>query len=348
MVALNHAYGCGVAIDAPGAAIPIRTIKNISKSPNLCEELMIVSLGCEKLRPEMLTDGCPVDDVGTLLTVQDEHIIGFTGMIAEGMEQAKGHLERLNKRERVKCPVSELCVGMQCGGSDAFSGVTANPVLGKVADLIVHAGGTVVFSEVTEVRDVAHILSDRCETKEVSDKLIEKFRIYDAYLAAGGADRAANTTPGNKAGGLANITEKALGSFVKSGSTKIVEVLSPGEKATKKGLIFAATPASDFIAGTLQLAAGMNLHMFSTGRGTPYSISPVPTMKLATRSELANRWPDLIDFNAGVVLEGEQTLDEIAMNLFLLVLETASGKRTMAEILGLQNDLVLHTPGPVT
>lgn len=348
VVAINHPYGCGVAIDAPQAAIPIRTIRNISRNPNVCDELMVVSLGCEKMRPDMITDGYDDFDCSSLLTLQDEHHIGFEGMIRQGMKDARFHLERLEKKRRVKVPASHLIIGLQCGGSDALSGVTANPLLGKVADLIVRAGGTVIFSEITEVRDVAHILAERCADATVCRKLIDEFRVYDAYLSAGGADRSANTTPGNKAGGLANITEKALGSFIKSGSSQIKEVLSPGEKATKKGLIFAATPASDFIAGTLQLAAGMNIHLFSTGRGTPYNLSAVPVMKIATHTSLASRWYDLIDVDAGKLLEPEQNLDKMAMNLFEGILSVASGKQTAAEKLGLENDLVLFAPGPVT
>src|SRR5206468_4164147 len=187
VVALEHHYGCGVGIDAPDASIPIRTLRNISLNPNFGGEVMVVSLGCEKLQPERL----------------------------------------------------------------------------------VRAGAAVMFSEVTEVRDGIAQLTARAATPEVAQALVREMAWYDAYLARGRVDRSANTTPGNKKGGLANIVEKAMGSIVKSGSAPISGVLSPGEKVKQKGLIYAATPASDFICGTLQLAAGMNLHIFTTGRGTP-------------------------------------------------------------------------------
>ena len=211
----------------------------------------------------------------------------------------KSHLERLNARRRETVPASELVVGVQCGGSDAFSGVTANPAVGFCTDLLVRAGASVMFSETTEVRDGIAQLTARATTPEVAERLIQEMAWYDAYLQRGSVDRSANTTPGNKAGGLSNIVEKAMGSIVKSGTAPISNVLSPGEKLKAKGLTYAATPASDFICGTLQMAAGMNLHVFTTGRGTPYGLAAVPVIKVATRSDLARRWHDLMDVNAG-------------------------------------------------
>jgi len=172
---------------------------------------------------------------------------------------------------------------------------------------------------------------------------------YDAYLGKGGADRSANTTPGNKKGGLSNIVEKAMGSIVKSGTAPISGVLSPGEKLKHKGLIYAATPASDFICGTLQLAAGMNLHIFTTGRGTPYGLAEVPVIKVATRTDLARRWHDLMDLNAGTIADGEATIEEVGMQLFQMMLDVASGRRrTWSEQWKLHNALVLFNPAPVT
>lgn len=277
VVALEHSYGCGVAIDAPDAIVPIRTLRNISLNPNFGGEVMVVSLGCEKLQPERLLPpgtipiadqrGAPADDLDVVCLQDDAHV-GFMSMIDSVMRQAETHLTRLNKRRRETVPASELVVGVQCGGSDAFSGVTANPAVGFCTDLLVRAGATVMFSEVTEVRDGIDQLTSRASTPEVADAMIREMAWYDAYLDKGRVDRSANTTPGNKKGGLSNIVEKAMGSIVKSGSAPITGVLAPGEKLTHKGLIYAATPASDFICGTLQLAAGMNLHVFTTGRGT--------------------------------------------------------------------------------
>jgi galactarate dehydratase len=172
---------------------------------------------------------------------------------------------------------------------------------------------------------------------------------YDAYLQRGSVDRSANTTPGNKAGGLSNIVEKAMGSIVKSGNASISGVLAPGEKLRgAKGLVFAATPASDFICGTLQLAAGMNLHVFTTGRGTPYGLAECPVIKVATRSDLARRWHDLMDLNAGTIADGAATIEDVGWALFRLMLEVASGRKTWAEQWRLHNALVLFNPAPVT
>jgi len=303
-----------------------------------------------------LIDERNVADVGDsadakldVVCLQDEAHVGFMSMVDSILRQAEEHLERLNDRRRETVPASELVVGVQCGGSDAFSGVTANPAVGFCTDLLVRAGATVMFSEVTEVRDGIDQLTARATTPEVAEAMIREMAWYDAYLERGRVDRSANTTPGNKKGGLSNIVEKAMGSIVKSGSAPISGVVAPGEKARQKGLLYAATPASDFICGTLQLAAGMNLHVFTTGRGTPYGLAEVPVIKVATRSDLARRWHDLMDVNAGRIADGEATIEDIGWEMFRLMLEVASGRRkTWAEQWKLHNQLVLFNPAPVT
>lgn len=359
VVALEHTYGCGVAIDAPDAVIPIRTLRNISLNPNFGGEVMVVSLGCEKLQPERLmppgvipiTDqrGEQAQEGLDVVCLQDNAHVGFMSMIDSIMRQAKVHLERLNQRRRETVPASALVVGVQCGGSDAFSGVTANPAVGYCADLLVRAGATIMFSETTEVRDGIAQLTSRAVNEDIADQMIAEMAWYDEYLKRGSVDRSANTTPGNKKGGLSNIVEKAMGSIVKSGSAPISGVLSPGNRLEgRKGLVYAATPASDFICGTLQLAAGMNLHVFTTGRGTPYGLAECPVIKVATRSDLARRWHDLMDVNAGRIADGEKTIEEVGWELFQLMLDVASGKKTWAEHHQLHNALVLFNPAPVT
>ncbi len=357
VVALEHAYGCGVAIDAPGAEIPIRTLRNISLNPNFGGEVMVVSLGCEKLQPERLLPPGSIPlidqrgdtDALDVVRLQDEAHVGFMSMVESIMRQAEQHLVRLNQRRREAVPASELVVGVQCGGSDAFSGVTANPAVGYCTDLLVRAGASVMFSETTEVRDGIDQLTSRASTPEIAAALVREMTWYDAYLKRGSVDRSANTTPGNKQGGLSNIVEKAMGSIVKSGSSPITGVLAPGEKLAQKGLTYAATPASDFICGTLQLAAGMNLHVFTTGRGTPYGLAACPVIKVATRTDLARRWHDLMDVNAGTIADGSKTIEEVGWELFHLMLDVASGRKiTWAEHWGLHNALVLFNPAPVT
>lgn len=349
VVAFSHTYGCGVAIDAPAAIIPIRTIRHIAQNPNFGDETMVIGLGCEKLRPERLLADDKIPSKESILYLQDEAFSGFDEIVQGIMDMAELHLKKLNQRKRETCSASHLVVGMQCGGSDAFSGLTANPVAGFASDLIVRAGGTVMFSEVTEVRDAIHLLVPRAVNEKVAQALKDEMAWYDAYLSNGQADRSANTTPGNKRGGLSNIVEKALGSVAKSGSSPIADVVSPGEKVKTKGLNFAATPASDFVCGTLQLAAGMNVHVFMTGRGTPYGLSMVPVIKVSSNSTLANRWFDLIDFDAGPVAFGTKTIEEMGWELFQLILDVASGtKKVATDKLGLYNDLALFNPGPLT
>ncbi len=344
VVAITHAYGCGVAIQAPGAAIPISTLRHIGQHANLGGAPLVVSLGCEKLQPSKLFP--LLDPAESVVRLQDEG--GFGPMIASILRLAEKRLAELNQRQRVPCPAAGLIVGLQCGGSDAFSGVTCNPAVGFAADLLVRAGATVLFSEVTEVRDAVHLLTPRCESREIALALVREMRWYDQYLAQGLADRSANPTPGNKRGGLSNIVEKALGSIAKAGSTAIRHVATHGERVTAKGLVFAATPASDFICGTQQLAS-MNLHVFTTGEGTPYGLALAPVIKVSSRTALAEKWPDLIDLDAGRIATGTASIEEVGWELFRMILDVASGrKKTWAEHWGLANALAPFNPGPVT
>lgn len=228
------------------AYIPIRAITNVIRHPNFDGEIMVVGLGCEKLTYDRVL---PKEDIApdNVLTLQD--YAGHDAMMNAIMEMAEKKFQKLNLRKREELPLSDLLIGMQCGGSDAFSGVSANPSAGYAVDMLVRGGATVMFSEVTEVRDGVHMLAARCADAHTRDRLAEEMKWYDKYLADGGVGRDANPTPGNKKGGLANIVEKAMGSIAKSGTSQNVEVLSPAEKPTKHGLIYAATPASDIVCG---------------------------------------------------------------------------------------------------
>lgn len=347
VVAITHGYGCGVAIDAPGAAIPISTLHHISLHPNAGGRPLVVSLGCEKLQPgRLFRNELPILEPSNIIRLQDQN--GFAAIVAAIMEAAEKRLAELNRRERETCPASDLVVGLQCGGSDAFSGVTCNPAVGYAADLLVRTGAAVLFSEVTEVRDAVHLLTPRAANERVARDLIREMRWYDDYLAMGQADRSANPTPGNKRGGLSNIVEKALGSIAKAGSSPITAVASHGEKVSAKGLVFAATPASDFICGTQQLAS-MNMHIFTTGEGSPYGLALVPVVKVSSRTALAEKWHDLIDIDAGRIATGRATIEEVGWEIFRFVLDVASGrKRTWSDRWGLGNALTPFNPGPVT
>lgn len=346
IVAVTHPYGCGVAIHAPLAEIPIRAITNIIRHPNFGGEIMVVGLGCEKLTYSYVL---PQEDITkeNVLTLQD--YAGHDAMMQAIFEMAEKKLQKLNKRHREELPLSELLIGMQCGGSDAFSGISANPSAGYAADLLVRGGATVMFSEVTEVRDGVQMLAARCVDAHTRDRLVEEMKWYDKYLAEGGVGRDANPTPGNKAGGLSNIVEKAMGSIAKSGSSSIVEVLSPAEKPTKHGLIYAATPASDIVCGPSQVASGIGLQVFMTGRGTPYGLAISPVIKVCSRKEMKAHWFDLIDISAGAVVTGEATIQDVGEEIFDMILDVASGlKKPYSDQYGFHNDMCIFNPAPIT
>ncbi|NLD34736.1 MAG: galactarate dehydratase [Clostridiales bacterium] len=343
---LTHAFGCGVAIDAPGAAIPLRTLRHLVHHPNFGGEVMAVGLGCEPLHAGLLLDARD-NTQGNVILLQQE--AGFDAMVAAILRMAERKLERLNRRRRQVLPLSQLMIGLQCGGSDAFSGMTANPVAGYAADLLVEAGGTVLFSEVTEVRDAVHLIARRCVDEACRDRLAQEMRWYDDYLRGGQVDRSVNPSPGNREGGLSNIVEKTLGAIAKSGTAPIVQVLSPAERPTRRGMIFAATPASDFVCGPCQLASGITLQVFMTGRGTPYGLAAAPVIKVSSRTELKEQWGDLIDFDAGPAATGGSTIPRLGEALFRQIVDVASGRiRPAAERYGIHNDLCLFNPAPIT
>lgn len=346
VAAVTHPYGCGVAINAPMAEIPIRAITNLIRHPNFGGEIMVVGLGCEKLTYDRVL---PQEDITpeNVLTLQD--YAGHDAMMQAVLDMAKKKLERLNQRKREELPLSELLIGMQCGGSDAFSGITANPSAGYAADMLVRGGATVLFSEVTEVRDGVHMLAARCADKKTRDRLAREMRWYDSYLADGGVDRDANPTPGNKKGGLANIVEKAMGSIAKSGTSPITEVLSPAQKPSCHGLIYAATPASDIVCGPSQTASGIGLQVFMTGRGTPYGLEICPVIKVCSRNEMKEHWFDMIDISAGDVATGEKTIADVGTEIFHMILDTASGKKKpYSDQYGFHNDMCIFNPAPIT
>lgn len=346
VVAVTHPYGCGVAINAPMAYIPIRAITNVIRHPNFGGEIMVVGLGCEKLTYDRVL---PPEDITpeNVLTLQDW--AGHDAMMDAILAMADKKLQKLNLRTREELPLSELLIGMQCGGSDAFSGITANPSAGYAADMIVRGGGTVLFSEVTEVRDGVQILAARCPDAHTRDRLAEEMKWYDDYLAAGGVGRDANPTPGNKKGGLSNIVEKAMGSIAKSGTSPIAEVLSPAQKPSKHGLIYAATPASDIVCGPSQVASGIGLQVFMTGRGTPYGLDICPVIKVCSRNEMKSHWFDLIDISAGSVATGEASIADVGTEIFNMILDVASGiKKPYSDQYGFHNDMCFFNPAPIT
>ena len=326
--------------------MPIRAVRNLIHHPNFGGEIMVVGLGCEKLSYDRVLT--PEENIPeNVLTLQDWP--GHDAMMNALMDMADRKLQKLNKRTREELPLSDLLIGMQCGGSDAFSGVTANPSAGYASDMIVKGGGTVMFSEVTEFRDGVHMLAARCVDEEARDKLAAEVGWYDNYLDEGGVDRDANPTPGNHAGGLSNIVEKAMGSIAKSGTSPIVQVIGPAEKPVKKGLICACTPASDIVCGPSQVASGIGLQVFMTGRGTPYGLEISPVIKVCSRNEMKDHWFDMIDISAGPVATGEKTIEQVGHELFDKIIAVASGKdQPWTEKYRLHNYLCVFNPAPIT
>ncbi|MCL2602095.1 MAG: UxaA family hydrolase, partial [Treponema sp.] len=342
---LKHNYGCGCTIESPDAEIPIRTLRNLLRNPNFGGQIMVIALGCEKLTPDMLLQ--PHENNSDNVIVAQK-VSGFNAMLDAVLRMAETKLQKLNERRRTRLPLEKLCIGIQCGGSDAFSGITANPATGYASDLLVSAGGTVMFPEITEARDGVQFISERCISREVSQKLAREMRWYDAYLERGGASTNSNPSPGNKAGGLSNIMEKTMGALAKSGSAPIAGILSAGELAVDKGLLFTATPASDFHCGTLMLASGTALQVFTTGRGTPYGLAAAPVVKVSTRTELKKLWNDIIDIDAGTIIEGEESIRDVGQRLFKMIVDTASGRyKPFAEKNRVYNELCVFDVAPI-
>jgi altronate hydrolase len=223
-------------------------------------------------------------------------------------------------------------VGLQCGGSDAYSGITANPSLGSAVDLLVRHGGTAVLGETPEIYGAEHLLTRRAASREVGQKLIERIRWWESYTASHGAAMDNNPTPGNKAGGLTTILEKSLGAVAKGGTTNLVEVYQYAQPIAMKGLVFMDTPGYDPVSLTGMVAGGANLICFTTGRGSVYGCRPVPVVKLATNTDLYNRMLDDMDINCGEAIEGNTTVEELGQDIFRFILAVASGKKTKSEL----------------
>lgn len=346
VVVIVPPYGCGVAIDAPEAKVPIRTIRGLIHHPNFAGEALVVSLGCEKLTPERVMDPEEICDENRVVL---QACRGYEAMLETICQRAERKLERLEQRRRQELPLGMLTVGLQCGGSDAFSGMTGNPAVGYAADMLVRAGATVMFSENSEVRDGAQQLAARIPDRETCRRLQEELAWCDRYLEEGGVDRTANPTPGNKAGGLSNIVEKAMGSIAKSGTSPIVEVIGTGERPTRHGMIYAATPANDMICGTSQMASGIGLQVFITGRGTPYNLQAIPVIKVGTRTDLKEQWFDLIDVDAGTIATGQEDIAQVGTRIFQLIVDVASGRaKTFADRHRIYNDAYVFNPAPIT
>jgi altronate hydrolase len=340
VVALTHGSGCAVDPDGEGLAMLQRTLGGYACHPNFWS-VLVIGLGCETNQiPKLLaTQGLTDNARLRTFTIQDTG--GTTKTIAQGIALIREMLPLANQVQRETVPANHLTIGLQCGGSDGYSGISANPVLGAAVDLLVQQGGTAILSETPEIYGAEHLLTRRASTPEIGRKLVDRIRWWEEYCARNGAQMNNNPSAGNKAGGLTTVLEKSLGGIAKGGSTNLNEVYEYAQPVKARGLVFMDTPGYDPISATGQVAGGANMICFTTGRGSAYGCAPSPSVKLATNSALMERQSDDMDLNCGEVLDGTNTIEALGAALFQLLLDTASGQRSRSESHGYgQNEFV--------
>jgi altronate hydrolase len=348
VIALTHGQGC--AIDSEGEALEMirRTLGGYARHANFAG-VLIVGLGCETNQIDGLVQSQGLTPGAALKTMTIQATGGTARTVAAGIEQVKAMLVEANKVRREPVDAKHLVIGLQCGGSDGYSGITANPALGAAVDRLVSHGGTAILSETPEVYGAEHLLTRRAVSREVGEKLIERIHWWEAYCARMNADLNNNPSAGNKAGGLTTILEKSLGAVAKGGTTNLVDVYRYAELVRAHGLVFMDTPGYDPVSATGQVAGGANLICFTTGRGSAYGCAPSPSLKLGTNTALWQRQAEDIDLNCGSILDGERTVDELGEEIFQLMLATASGQASKSEIHGYgQNEFVPWQIGAIT
>ncbi|MDP1881316.1 MAG: altronate dehydratase family protein, partial [Bradyrhizobium sp.] len=321
VVALTHKTGCGMTQDEPLRVLR-RTLGGYARHANF-SAVIVLGLGCEVNQIGGLMQEQKL--AGRLRAMDIQEVGGTRKTVEAGAAFVREALVDANNVRREPVSAGELTVALQCGGSDGYSGVSANPALGAASDLLVRHGGTVILSETPETYGAEHLLTRRAVSREVGEKLVALMRWWEEYTEREGAEMNANPSPGNKAGGLTTILEKSLGAMAKAGSTNLVDVLNYAEEVTKKGFVFMDTPGYDPVAATGQVAGGANLVCFTTGRGSVFGCKPAPSIKLATNSAMFKRMEDDMDVNCGTILDGEETVQQCGQRIFDLMLKTASG-----------------------
>lgn len=340
VVALTHGVGCAVDPQGDGLAVLQRTLGGYACHANFAS-VLIIGLGCEtnQISDLLATQGLKENVKLHTFTIQDTG--GTVKTIQYGINRIQEMLPSANAVQRQTVSASHLVVGLQCGGSDGYSGISANPVLGAAVDLLVRQGGTAILSETPEIFGAEHLLTRRAVTPAVGEKLVQRITWWEEHCKRNGASMDNNPSSGNKAGGLTTVLEKSLGGIAKGGSTNLVEVYEYAQPVRAKGLVFMDTPGYDPISATGQVAGGANLICFTTGRGSAYGCSPTPSLKLATNTALWQRQADDMDINCGDVLDGSATIAELGLRFFQLMLDTASGRQSRSELHGYgQNEFV--------
>jgi altronate hydrolase len=330
VVALTHKTGCGMTMDEPLRVLR-RTLAGFARHANF-SHVIAIGLGCEVNQLGPMLEEQKLS--GRLRTMDIQDSGGSRSTVLKGLDFVKEVLAEANAVTRVPMPASELCVALQCGGSDGYSGITANPALGAASDLVVRHGGTVILSESPETYGAEHLLTRRAVSREVGQKLVDVMTWWEGYTAREGAEMNANPSPGNKAGGLTTILEKSLGAMAKAGTTNLVEVYRYAEPVTAKGFVFMDTPGYDPVGATGQVAGGANLVCFTTGRGSVFGMKPAPSIKLATNTAMYDRLSEDMDINCGGIVSGGETVEACGQRIFELMLRTASGEPTRSEAMG--------------
>jgi altronate hydrolase/galactarate dehydratase len=333
VVPIVHGTGCGMSGKDEGYATLFRTLAGYAQHPNF-GGILLIGLGCEVMQVADLVGGRPIRSDGALryMTIQNEG--GTRRTIERGLDELRGIAELANQAERAPAPISAITVGMQCGGSDGYSGITANPALGYASDLLVRRGGTTILSETSEIYGAEHLLTRRAETIEVGEKLIERIHWWEDYTERNAGEMDNNPSPGNKRGGLTTILEKSLGAVAKGGTAPLRDVYKFGEKVDKHGFVFMDSPGFDPCSVTGQVASGANLIVFTTGRGSVSGYQPTPCIKLATNSEMYARMADDMDLNCGDIVTDGVSIEAKGEELFEILIRVASGEKTKSEELG--------------
>ena len=337
IVPIHHKTGCGMGSEGEPIDLLRRVLGGYAVHPNFHASLMI-GLGCEANQINNLLAAQKLKRSNQLQTFTIQDTGGTKKTVETGIARIKELLPDANNVKRETVPASHLTLGLECGGSDGYSGISANPALGAAADLLVKNGGTAILSETPEVYGAEHLLTRRAVSREVGEKLIKRIKWWEDYTSRLGGEMNNNPSPGNKAGGLTTILEKSLGAVAKGGTQAMMDVYEYAEKVTARGFVFMDTPGYDPVSVTGHVAGGANVICFTTGRGSAYGCKPSPSLKLATNSAMYNKQEEDMDVNCGVIVDGKASVEEVGQKIFDLILKTASGQPSKSEAMGYGED----------
>jgi altronate hydrolase len=337
VVPIHHKTGCGMGSEGEPVELLRRVLAGYAVHPNFHSSLMI-GLGCEanQINNLLASQGLKRSRQLQAFTIQETG--GTKKTVADGIARIKELLPDANNVKRETVPASHLILGLQCGGSDGYSGISANPALGAAVDILVRNGGSAILSETPEIYGAEHLLTRRARSREVGEKLVKRIRWWEDYTTRLGGEMNNNPSPGNKAGGLTTILEKSLGAVAKGGTQALMDVYEYAQRVAAKGFVFMDTPGYDPVSATGQVAGGANMICFTTGRGSAYGCKPSPSLKLATNSAMFNKQEEDMDINCGVIVDGKASIQEVGEQFFQMILRTASGEPSKSEAMGYGED----------